>query len=98
MTIQFLDGTTLHVTQINEDKRIYSAPKKWELKLISDEDLTSLELDALLVEENISKLLCVKEDGTSSEILGYSFVDRVSKTKTNDVVSLIIVLQKDIVE
>lgn len=96
MTISFADGTTLSSAQVTEDKRIYSLPQKWELKIVSNTDLTSEELDALLTADNMSEITCTNNDGIVSEFSGYDYVDRASKTYTESGVVLTIVLQKEV--
>lgn len=98
MTISFADGTALSSAQVTEDKRIYSEPKKWELKITSDTDISSEELDRALTPTNISKITCEKNDGTVAEFSDYSYVDRVSKTHTDSGVALVIIIQKELAE
>ena len=98
MTITFLNGKEINVLSVAEDKKIHVVPKKWELIITSNTDLSSEELDALLVEENMLKLLHQKDDGTVKEILNYNEVTKVNKVHYSDGVTMTIVLRKEITE
>ena len=88
MRIKFKNGFEINASCINEDKRIYSDPQKWE----------SSQLDELLIEENICDLIKYDEEETEKHIIGYNHVERVSKIITDQENILIIVLQKDLLE
>ena len=95
MDVTFNNGTVLNVSTVTENKLIYAAPKKWELRITSDTDISSNALDELLTEENIKTIRHTKADGDTSVFSGYSTVDTVKKTYNAQGVSLIIVLKKE---
>ena len=94
MYITFANSETLGVSLVKEQKRVYSLPTMWELTVESDTDLTSSELDALLVAENISVLSYYNGIETKT-LSGYDTVDFVMKTVTETGVSLCIKLLKE---
>ena len=94
MYITFANSETLGVSLVKEQKRVYSLPTMWELTVESDTDLTSSELDALLVPENISVLSYYNGIETKT-LSGYDTVDFVMKTVTETGVSLCIKLLKE---
>ena len=93
MYIEFADLVTLDCSLVEEQKRVYSRPVMWELKIESGEDLTSAELDALLTSGNISSLRYYNGERFKT-LTGYDTVDFVSKTVTETGVSLKITLLK----
>lgn len=70
--------------------------KKWMLEIISSDDLSSNELDELLVPENISSMTYTKDDGTVETISGYDTVDTAKKKITSEEIILTIKLLKEI--
>ena len=95
MYITFANSQTLNVSMVKEQKRIYALPMKWELTIVSDEDMTSDELDELLTPENIASIEYYNGMETKT-LTGYDTVDFVSKTVTEKEVSLTIKLLKKI--
>jgi len=97
MYIIFANSETLNVSLVKEQKRVYSLPMMWELTMESDTDLTSSELDALLVPENISVLSYYNGIDTKT-LTGYETVDFVTKSVRETGISLCIKLLKEIEE
>ncbi len=95
MYITFANSQTLNVSMVKEQKRIYALPMKWELTIVSNEDMTSDELDELLTPENIASIEYYNGMETKT-LTGYDTVDFVSKTVTETEVSLTIKLLKKI--
>lgn len=96
MTLEFLNGAVIDVTEISETKQIYSVPKKWELEIISTQKLTSEELDVLLAEENTAELVYTDSDGQRSTFCGYNEVIRAAKKYNDAGVTLTLVLRKEV--
>lgn len=97
MYITFANSETLNVSLVKEQKRVYSLPMMWELTIESDTDLTSSELDTLLVPENIGVLSYYNGIDTKT-LTGYDTVDFVMKSVTETGISLCIKLLKEIEE
>ena len=101
MDLTFNNGQKLTVNAIYEQKRVYSAPQMWELKISAEDNLSSEALDALLIPENISHIeyeIC----GETQAINGYDTVDFISKAiseqDTETIIALNITLLKEIKE
>ena len=97
MQVEFANGVVIGATQVSEERKVYSEPKKWELKIISDTDLSSDDLDVLLCRENINKITHTLDNGSVATIKGYNKVEKVYKVSNAGGVSLIIILQKELV-
>ena len=95
MYITFANSQTLNVSMVKEQKRIYALPMKWELTIVSDEDMTSDELDELLTPENIASIEYYNGMETKT-LTGYDTVDFVMKSVTETGISLCIKLLKEI--
>ena len=83
MELVFNNGQKITAINIHEQKRIYSAPQRWELKISATDNLSSDELDDLLVPDNISYMEYEIDDETKV-ISGYDTVDFLSKTIAED--------------
>lgn len=98
MELHFPNESTLAVSQIAENKRIYSSPQKWELKLTVNSALTSEALDILLKASNLSPLTLTNNAGEEFIFSGYNDVDSISKYISEQGTTMTIVLQKSIAE